>query len=161
MTPSGPVKVARFLWLTSFVIGLAVIAFAFLSRIDHVERLSDVIADVDPGRAEATLDTVATIVFWSSLGAVALILVIEALLLHAVVRRHRWAQWAQLVVLLIHACVVLFAGTFIALGDQGMLIAVLLIAQLLLGGIALVVSVLPGSGAWFRANNEPHGSSSV
>jgi hypothetical protein len=157
-TPTGPVKISRYLWLTSFVIGLAVLAFAFLARNDHIERLSTVIADVEPDRAAETLDTVALIVFWSSLGAIALVILIEALLERAVVRRHRWAQWAQLLVLVVHTGVVLLAGAFIALGNEGLLIAVFLVVQLLLGGMALVVSVLPGSGAWFRAKNEPDGS---
>jgi hypothetical protein len=160
-SPTGPVKVSRFLWLGSFVVGLAVLAFAFLSRDDQIERLSDVIAEVEPGRAAATLTSAATIVFWSSIGAIAVVVVVEALLLRAVVRRHRWAQWAQLLVLLAHTGVVLLAGSFLALGDQGLLIAGLLIVQLLLGVVALIVSVLPGSGAWFRAQNEPDGTSSA
>ena len=154
-------KVARSVWRLSFVTGVAVIMFAFLSRDEHIAQLSDVIADVDPGRAAATLATAATIVFWGSLGALAAVLLIEALLLRAVLGRHRWAQWAQLLMLLVHAGVVVFAGAFIALGDQGPLTAVLLILQLLLGGIALVASVLPGSGDWFRAGREPDHSTAV
>ncbi|WP_411722233.1 hypothetical protein [Mycetocola sp.] len=153
--PTGPVKVARFLWLASFVVGLAVLAFAFLSRDDQIKRLSDVIADVDPNRAAETLTSAATIVFWSSFGAIAVVVVLEALLLRAVLRRHRWAQWAQLLVLLAHTGVVLLAGTFLALGDAGVLIAALLIVQLVLGVVALVVSVLPGSGAWFQTQTDP------
>jgi hypothetical protein len=160
-TPTGPVKIARFLWLGSFVLGLAVLAFAFLSRDDQIERLSDVIAGVDPGRPAATLTSAATIVFWSCLGAIGVVIAVEALLLRAVVRRHRWAQWAQLLVLLVHTGVVLLAGTFLAQGDQGVLMAGLLIVQLLFGVVALVVSVLPGSGDWFRAKNESHRTTSL
>ncbi|MET0480718.1 MAG: hypothetical protein ABWZ69_05125 [Mycetocola sp.] len=160
-TPTGPVKVARYLWLASFVLGLAVLAFAFLSRDDQIKRLSDVIADVDPGRATATLTSAATIVFWSCLGAIVVVMAVEALLLRAMVHRHRWTRWAQLLVLAIHTGVMLLAGTFLALGNQGVLIAGLLIVQLALGVVALVASVLPGSGDWFRAKDEPHGITSV
>jgi hypothetical protein len=161
VTPTGPVRIARLLWLASFVAGLGVLAFAFLSRNDQVERLGDVIADVDPGRAAETLTSAATIVFWSSLAAIVAVVVIEVLLLQAVIRRHGWARWVQLLVLLAHAGVAALGGSFLALGDQGVVIGALLTAQLVLGVVALIVSVLPGSGAWFRAKQGPHGGSST
>jgi hypothetical protein len=160
-TPTGPVRISRFLWLASVIVGLAVVAFALFSRERQIELLSDVIAGVDPDRAAETLATVATIVFWSSLGALVVVVVLEFLLLRGVLRRHRWAQWAQLLVLLAHSGVVALAGTFIALGDQGVVIGGLLIVQLVLGVVALIVSVLPGSGSWFRAKNESHGTPSA
>ncbi|MCU1638942.1 MAG: hypothetical protein JWL94_1589 [Microbacteriaceae bacterium] len=151
-------RVARALWLTSLAAGLLAIVTALLEWDAQVDRLSTAAAEIEPGRDTATLDAVATIVFGGSLAALVLVVVIEAVLLKVMMRRHAWARWALLVVLLVHSGVVLLAEASLAApGIEGILVRLLLLGQLLLAGAGLIVSVLPGARRWFRTEHQSGG----
>jgi hypothetical protein len=60
---------------------------SFLNRDAQLERLRQSVAAVDAEQDAETLDTVASIAFWGSLGAVVLVIVIEAALLSVLLRR--------------------------------------------------------------------------
>lgn len=156
--PSGAIRAARTLWLASFAVGMLAVVSAFLAREAHVERLSAAAAEIDPGGDALTLEAVATIVFWGSLGALVLVVVVEAILLRVMMRRHGWARWVLLVVLLIHFGVVLLAdASLVAPAAEGILARVLLLGQLLLAGAGLIVSAVPGSRWWFRPEHQASG----
>ncbi|AUI50188.1 hypothetical protein [Arthrobacter crystallopoietes] len=158
LPPTGMVKAARSLWLLSFLLGAVAIAFAYLSRDHRLERLREIVAEVDPAQDEATVDAVAALVHWGSLGALALIIVVEALLLRGLMRRRGGIRWVQLVVLLIHGGAAVLTDAFlVAPGEGEMYLRWMLVAQLVLASAALLVSLLPGADAWFRAKHETYG----
>jgi hypothetical protein len=158
LRPSGAVKAARALWLLSFAAGLLAVVVAFLSRNVQIDRLRGTVEDIKPDQGAETLKAVATIVFWSSLGAVVVVIVVEALLLLLMMRRHGGARWALLVLVIIQAATgVISAALLVAPGGDGNAIFLLLTAALVLAGAALVAGALPGAGAWFRAEREARG----
>lgn len=152
------VKAARSLWLLSFLLGAVAIAFAYLSSDARLERLREIVTEVDPAQDEATVDAVAALVHWGSLGALALIILVEALLLRALMRRRGGIRWAQLVVILLHGGAAVLADAFlVAPGEGDMYLRWVLVAQVVLACAALVVSLLPGADTWFRAEHETYG----
>lgn len=156
--PTGPVKAARSLWIISFAVGLLAAVFVFLARNAQVERLRQLVTDLQPDRNAETLRAVATFVVWGSLGALVLLIVVEALLLRVMMRRHGGARWALLIVLLIHGAVAVLADAIVvAPTDEGVYVRILLGAQLLLAVAGLVVSMLPGARRWFRAEHKARG----
>lgn len=152
---SGAVKISRYLWIGSFVAGLMVVFFAFLSRNNQTERIQEVIRDLDPDRSEDTLEAAANIVLWGSLGAVIVVLLIELVLMAAMLRPRGWIRFVQLPFLVVHAGVMIIADALIVGEDaDGAYLAALLLAQLLLAVAALIASFLPGTRAWFHRNEK-------
>lgn len=148
---------SRSLWLLSYLLGVVAVAFTYLSRNAQLERLRTLSSDVRPGEAAETLDSVAALVFWSMLGALVLVIVVEALLLAVMMRQRGGARWALLVVLVFH-------GAAWALADAVLIgpdapepyLQLLLMAQLVTACVAWVVSLLPGARAWFRSQPPVH-----
>lgn len=152
---SRTVKLAKLLWIVSFLSGLVVVVVTFMDRDIHLERLRALVTERDPSRNTETFEAVATIVFWGSLGGLLLVILIEAILLSIMMRRHSWARWALLMVLLLHAGVMVVASAFlIPPDDKGMYILLLLVTQTLLATAALIASLLPSSGVWFHPKQE-------
>lgn len=155
IVPAGPVKVASYLWIASFIAGLMAILIVFLGRNDQLTRLGDVLTGMRPDEDPATIDAVAEFVLWGSLLALAVVIVIEGILLAILMRRHGAVRWVMLPVLLIQCVVAVLADALVvAPGIDGWGIHLLLLVQLVLAGTALVVSTLPGAGRWLRAGRE-------
>lgn len=142
---------SRGVWITSFVVGLLAIAFAFLSRNAQFDRLRLVISDLEPGQDDTTLDSVTAVVFWGTIAALAVVILVEALLFRAVLHRHGAARWMLLVFLAVHAAVAVIADGFVGMDEEGLLVRIVLAVQLLLAGVALVIALLPRASRWFRA----------
>jgi drug/metabolite transporter (DMT)-like permease len=153
--PSRAVNVARALWLLSFVAGLLAVVFAFLSRDVQIDHLRTLVKDLRPEQDAETLKTVASTVFWGCLGAIVLVIAVEALNLRVLMRRHGGARWTLLFLVLVQAAVTVLAIAFLGSpGSEGNAILVLLAAALVLAGAALVACALPGAGAWFRTEHK-------
>lgn len=152
--PFGLMKMARFLYFISFIAGLMGIAVVFFSRNIQFDLLRQVIGDLRPNQDAATLDTAATVMLWGCLGALVMVIVVEAILLSVMTRRHGAARWVMLIFLFVHAAVAIIAAGLLALGDAGIYVVLLLATQLLLVIAALMVSALPGARTWFLAENE-------
>ncbi|WP_207454535.1 hypothetical protein [Desertivibrio insolitus] len=155
--PKAPAAIAttRVLLLVSFVAGFVVIMFAFLSRNTRVEELRTFVTDFDADADSAAIDTTANVLFWATLGVLTAVIVIEALLLQAMMRRHGSGRWVLVFVVALHAAVALFANELLTLGEDGLVIAIALVAQLLLAGAALLSAFMPGSWRWFRKRDDP------
>ena len=149
--PPGPARWARSLWLASFLAGFGVILTDFLGRNAHFERLKGVIGGMVPDGDAKALDGATAVVFLGSLGLLALVVAMEAVL-QAVVFRHRgWARWALAPVVLLHAVVtVVIADFVIAPGADGVLATVLLAAQYILAAAGLILLFLPSVSVWLR-----------
>jgi hypothetical protein len=63
-------------------------------------------------------------------------------------------RWAMLVVFVVEAIVAFIAEAFFALGSDAPYFTLLIGAYLGLSGLALIVSILPRSGGWFREQRQ-------
>ena len=145
---------SRGVWIASFVVGLLAIAFAFLSRNAQFERLRLAISDLEPGQDDAVLDSATAVVFWGTITALAVVILVEALLFRAVLHRHGAMRWVLLAFLVVHAAVAVVADGFVGMDEEGLIVRIVLAAQLLLAGVALVLALLPPASRWFRAKPE-------
>lgn len=151
--PPAAITASRSLWITSFVVGFLAIGVAFLARVSQVDELQELIGDLMPGESEDTVERASAIVYWSCVGGIMLIIVLEALLLRLVTNRRRGIRWAMLLFLIVHAAIAVVADAFLSIGDTGIYLRLLLAAQLLLALLAAVVALLPGSGRWLRSGH--------
>jgi hypothetical protein len=134
------------------------VVFAFLSRNPQLDHLAKLVTDLRPEQDAATVKAVAAVVFWGALGALVVVIIIEALLLLRVMHRHGGARWALLCMALVQGGVGVLAVAFlVAPGAEGNTVFLLLAAAWVLAGAALVAGVMPGAGAWFRAEHQPSG----
>ncbi len=155
MPPS--IRLARSLWLLSLLAGAAVIVGSFLTRASHLERLRSVVDKMAPGGDANALSTSTAVVFWGSLGALLLLIVLQAVMLSGVAERRGWARWLLCLLLACQIPVMAVAGAFLVPeGDAGTYVVILWGAQLLLGFAGLLPLFLPSAGRWFRSRqNRP------
>lgn len=154
VTPTLPraVRLARSLWLLSFVAGLAVVVTSFLSRDAHLERLRTVVDGMAPGGGADALTASTAIVFWGSVTTMLLVIVLEAAALGIVMGRQGWGRWLMIPLLLGHAFATWIAAAFlIPEGDAGSYVVLLWGAQLLLASAGLILLFVPATGAWLRS----------
>jgi hypothetical protein len=105
-----------------------------------------------PGGDAEAVSTASGIVFWGSVGALLLVILLEAALLGAILARHGWARWALVPLLAVHAVVTLVATAFLMPeGESANYVMVLWGAQLLLALVGLVLLFLPASSAWLKS----------
>lgn len=143
---------ARTLWLLSFVSGLAVLAGSFLTRDSHLERLRTVVQDMAPGGDADAVTTATGIVFWGSLAALLLVILLEAALLAVVMGRQGWARWVLLLLLAGHVPVLAVTASFLVPeGESGSYVVLLWGLQLLLALIGLVLFFTPSANSWVRS----------
>jgi hypothetical protein len=149
--PPSPVRAALSLWLAAFAAGLVAALIAFLNRQAQVDRLRETAAGIGTGRDPSTLDTVAVVAWWSGLGALLVLIGVEALLLAVLLRRRGWARWVLLAVLPVHLGVMVLGASILAPPGAETYLVLLLAAQAVLGAAALTASLLPRANAWFRS----------
>ncbi|TRW45089.1 hypothetical protein [Georgenia yuyongxinii] len=148
----GALRTSRTLWLLSFVAGLVAVGFSWLNRDAGKQRLLETVTDLAPGRDAATLEALANVVFWGSLAAIALVVLLEALLMRTMMRRRGWPRVAAFFVLVVHATVTVLAEAYLAApGGAGAAVRWPLLIQLGLAVVAWIVSLSPAASRWFRA----------
>jgi hypothetical protein len=141
------------MWLVSFLAGLGVLVGSFLTRDGHLERLRGVVEQMAPGGDAEAVTTATGIVFWGSIGALLLAMLLEAVMLGVVLGRQGWARWALVPLLAGHALVMIIATAFLVPeGDSANYVLLLWGAELLLALIGLVMFFLPASGAWLKSS---------
>ncbi len=153
--PPGTVIASRSLWIAGFLSGLIALGIVFYGRDGVLDGLQDRIGDLAPDESDDTLERVAGVVYWSTMSAMLVVIITEWVLVGRMMRRRGGARWALLLVLVVHAAVALLADAFLGLGDLGAYLRLLFWAQLLLSGVALIVSLLPAAGRWFRTRKQP------
>lgn len=154
VTPPTPrsVGLARTLWLFSFVAGLAVLVGSFLTRDSHLERLRTVVDQMSPGGGADAITTSAAIVFWGSLGALLLVILLKAAALAIFSARHGWARWLMIPLLAGQIMVMVVAAAFLVPeGGAGSYVVMLWGAQLLLAFLGLVALFVPSAGRWLKS----------
>jgi hypothetical protein len=149
-------KASRLLWLVSFVAGLLAAYFVFLFRSDQMTRLSELLTSLDTNHDARTLRALATLLVWTGVGALTLVVALEAILVVIMMRRHGWARWGLVGALVVHAAVwVVVDAVIVAPDAQGIYLRILLVCQLALASAALVLIFFPGATAWFRTEHQP------
>lgn len=139
-------------WLFSFVAGLAVLIGSFLTRDSHLERLRTVVDQMSPGGGPDAVTTSATIVFWGSLGALLLVILLEAAALAIFSARRGWSRWLMIPLLAGQVvCMVVASAFLVPDGDAGRYVVMLWGAQLLLALLGLVAVFVPSAGGWLKA----------
>lgn len=146
------VRTARTLWLFSFAAGLAVLIGSFMTRESHLQRLKPVVAGMAPGGDPEAVTTATGIVFWGSMGAVLLVILLEAAMLGVVMGRQGWGRWALLLLLAGHVFVLLVAAAFLVPdGDAGSYVVLLWGLDLLLAVVGLMFFLMPSANAWLKS----------
>jgi len=152
--PPRSVKAGRVLWLVSFVLGGAAVFISFLSGETLIAELTEVLSRLAPRYDAGEVTALVDVIYWSCLGGLGLIIAIEAIILAMLLNRRGGTRWVQLPVLVIHAGAVLVGSAFLAIGDWGDLIALLLVAGLLLAFAGWVSTLFPGAHRWFRMKDQ-------
>jgi hypothetical protein len=146
------ISVARGLWLLSLVAGLAVLIGSFLTRTSHLERLRTVVEGMAPGGNADAVTTSTAIVFWGSLSALLLMILLQAVFLAAFSGRRGWARWVLIPLLAAQVVVMAVVTAFLVPeGDAGTYVVLLWGAQLLLGFLGLLAMFVPSARRWFTS----------
>ncbi len=148
------VRVARTLWLISFVASMAAVFISFLTHDALNDELAETIGRLSPGYDDEEVAALVDLVYWSSLAGLGVVVVIEAVLLGTMLTRRGGARWLQLPVLVVHAGVVLVASAFLAIGDWGGIAELLMLAGIVLATVAWVFGVVRSAQRWFRMPDE-------
>jgi hypothetical protein len=151
--PATPrsISAARGCWLLSLIAGGAVIAGSFLTRTSHLERLRAVVDKMAPGGDADAISTSAGIVFWGSLSALLVLVLLQAGFMAAVSGRRGWARWVLAPLLAAQVVVMAVAAAFLVPeGDAGTYVLLLWAAQSVLGFIGLLALFMPAARRWFR-----------
>jgi len=148
-------QVARTLWLFSFVAGFAVLVGSFLTRDSHLERLRSVVDEMAPGGDADALTTASGIVFWGSMGAMLLVVLLEAAALAILNGRQGWIRWLMIPLLPVHVGAVVVAEAFLVPeGAAGSYVWLLWGAQMLMAFVGLVLLFMPASNAWLSSRKQ-------
>ena len=149
------VRLARSVWMLSFVAGLAVLIGSFLTRTSHLERLRTVVDEMAPGGDANAVTTSAAIVFWGSLIGLLVVILLQAAMLAVVSARHGWARWVLILLLAGQGLVTVLATVFLVPeGDAGRNVLLLWGAQLLLAFIGLLALFMPSAGRWLKTKRK-------
>ena len=155
-------RVSRALWFLSFVAGVVVLAAAFLNRQLQLGNLRTLVQESAPERAESTVDAVANVLFWGTLGALTAVILFQIILLRTMLNRRGAARLGLAALILLDLVVAVVAATFLAEpGIEGVVFTSFLIAQVALAVLALAVSFLPGAHRFFRSGRQARRPSAV
>jgi len=147
---------ARALWLFSFAAGVAVLIGSFLTRDSHLQRLRSVVDQMAPGGGAEAVTTSAAIVFWGSLGALLLVILLEAAALAIFSARQGWSRWLMIPLLASHVLVMVRAAAFLVPdGVAAGRVVLLWSAEVFLAFCGLVALFMPSAGSWLRAGRDP------
>lgn len=152
--PPGPVKVGRVLWILSFLLGGAAVLIAFLSGEGLMTELTEALGRLAPGYSAEEVEALVDVIYWSSLGALGLVIAIEAVLLAMIMNQRGGVRWVQLPVLIVHGAAALVATASLAIGEWGVAIALLLIAGLAVAFAGWVLLLFPRAHRWFRMKDQ-------
>ncbi|WP_210505852.1 hypothetical protein [Naasia sp. SYSU D00057] len=135
------IRVGQALWTASLLAGILVLVLAVLRRTDQFERLRTFVGDLQADAADSTIDTVATVAFWTAVAVLGVLTLIE-LALRGRAERRAGARWALLLVLLLHAGAAVLGDPLVALGPLAPPSRALLAVQLGLAAAALVLTAI-------------------
>jgi hypothetical protein len=148
LTPPFSVRMSQFFWILSFAVGGFTVVYFFIIRQDQLPLIADVARRVTEGRSDETYQTAADIVFWVIFGLIVAMLLVQITLLVSFMSRRPYVRWWQLATWGVQVIVLLLSMEWVALGDRGEPVRLLLAAQAGLVLLALLASVFPKAIAW-------------
>lgn len=152
--PPGIMRLAQFFWVVSFLVGTSCIFIVYLVRDRQLEWLRELVREMSLNIEPESLDSVTGLVFWVSLGAVSLVILIEVVFVSVLMLARNWARWALVVVLLLHLGVAVLAGALlIPPGDTGTYVLAFLAVEFGLALAGVVLSFLPRASAWIKSRS--------
>lgn len=149
LPPPFSVRLSQFFWILSFAVGGFTAVYLFVVREEQLPLIADVARRVTEGRSDETYTAAADIVFWVVFAIVVSILLVQITLLVSFMgRRRSHVRWWQLATLGAQAALLLLSMEWIAVGQRGEPLPLLLAGQAGLVLLALLSSVLPKAIAW-------------
>lgn len=142
------VRLSQLLWVLSLAVGAAAVVYLFVIRQAQLPEIQDVVRAVDAARAEDTYETAADIIYWSAFSILVALLLLQVTLLVSFSNRRPNVRWWLLGTFLAQAGVFLVVREIIAVGERGVPLERLLLAQLGLALLALLVSTMPPALRW-------------
>lgn len=147
-TPPLSIRVSQLLWILSFVAGGFALVYFVAIREDLLPLIAERAAASVDGRSEETYTAAANIVFWWVFTFLVSTMLLQITFLVSFMGRRRGIRWWQFATLLVLGAILLMSPEWIALGETGEPLQLLLAAQSGLVLLALLVSILPGALAW-------------
>jgi len=142
------VRLSQFFWVASIAIGAFTLVFYFIIREDLLPLVADRARQASAGRPDAVYDSASDIIFWVIFAALVGTVFLQIVFLVSFMSRRPQIRWWQLATLALLGAVVALAPEWVALGEPGEPIQPLLAAQMAVGLVALLFSLLPGALRW-------------
>lgn len=146
--PPFSIRTVQLLWVLSLVAGLFLTVYYFVIRDELLPLIADVARSAEAGRSDEAYEQTADIVFWIVFAIAVTTMLMQLTLLISFSSRKPRVRWWQLVSLLPLGFVLLLSPEWIAMGQRGESLQLLLGVQLGLAVLALLLSLLPGAFAW-------------
>lgn len=146
--PPFSVRMSQLFWVVSFAVGGFTAVYFFVVRQDLLPLIADRVRAVAEGRPDETYDTAADIVFWVVFGLVVAMILFQITLLVSFMSRKPRVRWWQLATFAVQVMTLLLSWEWVAMGERGKTLPLLLAAQAGLVLIALICSVMPNAIAW-------------
>lgn len=142
------VRLSQFFWVASIAVGAFTLVFYFVIREDLLPLIADRARQVSAGRPDSVYDSASDIIFWIVFAVLVGTVFLQIVFLVSFMSRRPHIRWWQLATLALLGAVVALAPEWVALGEPGEPIQPLLAAQMAVGLVALLFSVLPGALRW-------------
>lgn len=142
------VRIAQTAWILSLLAGAFAVVYAFIIRVAQLPDIAEAIRGVDGSRAAETYDTAADILFWSVFGTVIALTLVQLTFIVSFSNRRPRMRWWLFGTLVVQCGVLLLTRELVAIGERGQPLVLGLVAQIGLGTIALLVSLLPPALRW-------------
>jgi len=146
--PPVTVRMVQLFWILSLLGGAAAVAYSFIIRATQLGVIAKLVKGVDAGRAAATYDSAAQILYWCAFGGMVVVIFIQIVSFVSFRNRRSNVRWWQFGSLFLQGIVLIFIHQVIALGDHGRPLEIILAVQYALAILALCVSLLPPALHW-------------
>jgi hypothetical protein len=146
--PPLSVRLVQLAWVISLIGGAASIVYAFVIRLQQLPAIEKLAKSVQPGRAHATYESAAQILFWCVFGGMIVVVLAQIALFVSFGNRRSNVRWWLFATLFLQGVVLIFAHEFLAFGDRGRPLELLLAGQYAFVILALLLSLLPPALRW-------------
>lgn len=159
---TAAISFSRIAWMLSFGLATAATLFAVFASGARQTALEGIITDLAENQDAATMTALTAIVFWTALGSLIFVTVLELIFVTVMLGGRSWPRWALIAVVLVpHLAAAIFANAFVAIDDGGLLVTILIAAQWVVAAIATTAALLPGSSEWFLAKRKARAGASA
>ena len=144
-------RLSQILWVFGIGLTAFTIVYMFIIRESQLELLIDLIRAIDDTRADETYATTADIIYWSLFGVLVLVVVMQLVMVMSMMNRRPGARWWLFGLLVVQTVVIGAIGQFLGGGERGELLQQVGTPTLALGGVGLLISLLPPVLRWSAA----------